>query len=353
MSAPGPALGLIEGFFGPPWPEKDRLGFAPLLQNLRFDFYLYAPKADPYLRKKWREPWTPEYRAKLAAYARHFREHNVKFGVGLSPFELHLLGEREGKKLLQEKLRQLEDLQVQVLGLFFDDMPVHEDLARKQLEAIETVRHATRARIIFCPAFYTPDPILEKVFGKRPETYFDEIRQAPKEIDFAWTGPKVISDEISPEHLRETAALLGREPFLWDNLFANDGPRNCKFLKLREPGGRTHEALAASRGWAWNPMNQAALSGITLRASEHALVRGLSPAEALEKAVRESASAPLAEWVLRNRRAFLEAGLDTFSAEQKEKWRSELAAWRNEAVAHEIEQWLAGEFIVGAECLTD
>lgn len=38
-------LGLIEGFFGPPWPESDRLAFAPLLRELGFDFFLYAPKA--------------------------------------------------------------------------------------------------------------------------------------------------------------------------------------------------------------------------------------------------------------------------------------------------------------------
>ncbi|MFX7507045.1 beta-N-acetylglucosaminidase domain-containing protein, partial [Acinetobacter baumannii] len=84
--------------------------------------------------------------------------------------------------------------------------------------AIEAVRTSTKARIIFCPSFYSPDPILERVFGTRPDKYFDEIRQAPKEIEFAWTGPKVISDEIAPAHLAETAELLGRKPFLWDNL---------------------------------------------------------------------------------------------------------------------------------------
>ena len=175
----------------------------------------------------------------------------------MSPFELHLLGAKEGKDLLREKLAQLEEIGLDLLGLFFDDMPVHDGLAEKQLEAIEVVRSVSSARVIFCPAFYTPDPILEKVFGKRPERYWEEISHAPSEVDFAWTGPKVISEEITREHLEETERLLRRKPFLWDNLFANDGPRNCKFLKFRVPYSRTKDELSRTRGWAWNPMNQA------------------------------------------------------------------------------------------------
>lgn len=341
-------LGLIEGFFGPPWPEPDRLAFAPLLRQLGYDFYLYAPKADPCLRKKWREPWSNEFRGRLLAYAAHFRAQGVHFGVGLSPFELHL--HADSHRLLAEKVSQLD---VDVLGLFFDDMPVHEDLAQRQLEAIETVRNATKARLVFCPTFYSPDPILEKVFGKRPERYFEEIRQAPREVAFAWTGPKVIPDEIPAAHLDDTTKLLGRPPFLWDNLFANDGPRNCKFLKLRPPAGRTREAFEKTCGWAWNPMNQAALSAITLRASRHSLVEGEAPERALERAIRESCSAPLAAFVLLHREAFLIEGLDKIPQERKDSWRAELRQFETEPVGNEIAKWLAGDFVVGAECLTD
>jgi len=347
-----PPLGLIEGFFGPAWPEQARLDFAPFLQQHDFDFYLYAPKADPHLRKKWREPWTIEYKAKLKHYSEHFRNHKVKFGVGLSPFELHLQDPKTQKALLQEKLQQLGDIGLDVLGLFFDDMPVHEGLAEAQLEAIEIVRTNTKAKIIFCPAFYTPDPILEKVFGKRPEHYWKQISQAPKEIEFAWTGPKVISEDISVEHLKETAELLGRKPFLWDNLFANDGPRNCKFLKFRAPKGRNRPALEASSGWAWNPMNQAALSQLVLLASRHAVLDRSAPDFALAEAIQEFCPPDLAAFLGAHKGEMLELGLDKLETSVKEGWRAELRAW-NHPVAKEIESWLAGDFTVGAECLTD
>lgn len=163
----------------------------------------------------------------------------------------------------------------------------------------------------------------------------------------------MISDEIPSAHLDETTALLGRPPFLWDNLFANDGPRNCKFLKLRFPTGRTRDAFARTRGWAWNPMNQAALSGIAIRASRHAVVEDQPPEEALTRAVRESCTPGLARFVLEHRAEFLDQGLDKILPETKNEWRAELRAFGREPVAHEIDRWLAGEYVVGAECLTD
>lgn len=348
----GKPLGLIEGFFGPAWPERERLAMAPFLQEHQFDFYLYAPKADPFLRKKWREPWAADYKAKLKTYSQHFRAHGLKFGVGLSPFELHKMSTGEAKATLKEKLDQLEEAGLDKIGLFFDDFPVHEDLAQKQLEAIDIVKSLTKAHVIFCPAFYTPDPILEKVFGKRPERYFDEIRTAPPEVDFCWTGPKVIPDEIPPEHLEETEKLLGRKPFLWDNLFANDGPRNCKFLKIRAPKSRNGAALAKAAGWAWNPMNQAALSRLVLLASKHCMLDRTGPEFALEQAIQELCPPGLASFVSEHKKEWLEQGLDKIDTGVKEAWRKELAAF-DHPVAREISAWLAGEFVVGAECLTD
>ncbi|MGZ3705618.1 MAG: beta-N-acetylglucosaminidase domain-containing protein, partial [Bdellovibrionota bacterium] len=266
---------------------------------------------------------------------------------------LHLLAPQEGRNLLREKLAQLEECGLDVLGLFFDDMPVHEGLAEKQLEAIEAVRAATRAKIIFCPAFYTPDPILEKVFGKRPDKYFEQIRTAPAEIEFAWTGPKVISEEIPPAHLEETARLLGRKPFLWDNLFANDGPRNCKFLKIRTPAGRTRAALEQTNGWAWNPMNQAALSRLVLLSCRHSMLDRAAPEFALAQAIQESCGVRVQEFLRKHRKILLETGLDKIDLEQKLSWCAELAQETQDPVAREIAQWLDGGYDVGAECLTD
>ena len=49
-----PTLGVIEGFFGRPWPHRERLAAVAFLAKAGYDFYLYAPKADARLRRHWR-----------------------------------------------------------------------------------------------------------------------------------------------------------------------------------------------------------------------------------------------------------------------------------------------------------
>ena len=47
-------LGIIEGFYGKPWTWAEREETIAFLAPHGYGFYLYAPKADPYLRRHWR-----------------------------------------------------------------------------------------------------------------------------------------------------------------------------------------------------------------------------------------------------------------------------------------------------------
>ena len=50
------AAGVIEGFFGRSWDWPARHSCADFLRHHGYQFYIYAPKSDPYLRRRWREP---------------------------------------------------------------------------------------------------------------------------------------------------------------------------------------------------------------------------------------------------------------------------------------------------------
>ena len=52
-----PLRGVIEGFYGRPWPAAARALYAHWLADLDLNCYLYAPKADPYLRRSWASHW--------------------------------------------------------------------------------------------------------------------------------------------------------------------------------------------------------------------------------------------------------------------------------------------------------
>lgn len=98
----------------------------------------------------------------------------------------------------------------------------------------------------------------------------------PSGIPIAWTGPRVVCDEITAEDAQRRAeALGGRLPFVWDNYPVNDllmrdqlfvGP-----LRGRGPG-----LLGVTEGWLANPMIQPHASLLPL-ASVAAFLRGDDP----------------------------------------------------------------------------
>jgi hyaluronoglucosaminidase len=346
-------IGVIEGFFGPQWSQVSRMSYASFLSKYGGNFYIYAPKQDPFLRKKWRDPWSYEYLFHLRQMRQHFHRYGIQFGIGFSPFGVGKTLSSADKVAINEKVSYLEELNIDILGLFFDDMPISENLAQTQLEIVDLIQSSFKGKIIFCPSFYSPDPILEKVFGPKPPGYLEEISVGlSSSVMIAWTGPKVISTEISEAHLRETEILLRRKPFIWDNLFANDGPKNCKFLKLKSFQGRSKETVSLTSGYGLNMMNQPNLSKITYLSSFLALSGKHDPARAWESARQALCSEAFSLFLDSHMDEFLHSGLDNILPSNKKTYIDELKSFSDEG-AKEVIDWLSGNYNVGSECLTD
>lgn len=346
-------VGIVEGFFGPQWSHEARINYASFLKKVGGHFYIYAPKRDAYLRKLWREEWPENYLRKLKNLKETYHHEGLEFGVALSPFGLGSVISPEDWYLLKEKLKILSDLGLDQLGLFFDDMPSTEKLLQVQSDVVRLALEYFPSGLIFCPSYYTFDPILDKVFGERPKGYMEGLKDfIPPEADICWTGPKVISEEITRGHLEEVESLLGRSPFIWENLYANDGPKNCKFLKLKFFNGRDFSLKEKTKGIAFNLMNQPYLSQILFLSSLLVLEKKISPVVAFGEALRELVSPELALFLERHRLVFLQEGLDQITEELKKNLLHELQTFSG-PVAKEMIQWLKGEYLVGPECLTD
>ena len=168
-------IGIIEGFFGPHWSWDSRDFICDFLAKNDSQFYVYAPKQDSFLRKNWMQDHPPDLWHKIQSLSQRCSAKKIAFGLGLSPFEIHDHWTAETKNSLREKILKLEDLDSKYLGLFFDDMKGSPDLADKQIEIVEFVRNITRQTILFCPTYYSDDPILDKVFGTRAPDYLEKI----------------------------------------------------------------------------------------------------------------------------------------------------------------------------------
>lgn len=351
-------LGIIEGFYGEPWGPAARLRLLDFLKEYGFDFYIYAPKGDPYLRKKWREPMPADRERELAELASACRRAGVKFGVGLSPYEMYLSPfDAANKELLQARIELFNRAGVDKLCLLMDDMKGDlPGLAERQLEIVNWAAGLSAAeQVVFCPTYYSYDPVLEKLFGKMPEGYLEALgRGLDKKVSVFWTGELVCSKSYTAEHLGSVAGTLGRKPFLWDNYPVNDGPRMCKFLHLRPFTGRPAAIGASLAGHAVNPMNQLTLSKISALTLKASYENG--PAYDPEKAFLGAAAtvtcADMAARLAVDTPAFMDRGLDGMAeaerAAKKAVYETFLGSREGEtaAAAREVIDWLDGRYTV-------
>ena len=260
-----PELGIIEGFYGKPWSWEARAETVTYLAPYGYRFYLYAPKFDPYLRRRWQETHPDNLVERLSTFAAHCRESGVRFGVGLTPYELFNHFDDASREALGRKLEFFDDLGIEDLAILFDDMRGDvPDLAKNQVEIVEWAAARTKAsRVIMCPSYYSDDPILDRVFGNRPDDYVEELgKSLDAEVEIFWTGEEVISRQFSPGHLDRVTEQLGRKPFLWDNYPVNDGQRMSQYLHIRGFTGRPASNSARIVAHGINPALQPTLNRI-------------------------------------------------------------------------------------------
>lgn len=351
-----PKLGVIEGFFGRSWSGQERTGYAQFLAQNNYQFYIYAPKSDSYLRKNWHNNWPAAEFATMQQVRATYREHGIQFGIGLSPFEIYRNPSRTQRALLHQKIRHLNELEPDILCLLFDDMRGDlPELAPIQCELVQQVAELSTAKqIIFCPTYYSFDPILEKVFGQRPPDYWSIIGEHlnPK-IDIFWTGEQVCSSHHTPEHLQAVADLFQRKPFLWDNYPVNDGAVKSKHLHLRALHTDAHKLTHHLAGHAVNPMNQPWLSRIPLVSLGQAY-RSNTPLPSLHSVCAQLCGVQLADYLVADIELLQDVGLAKLTSGQLDYLLPRyqpLAA--QSAYAKEVCDWLLGEYAFDPACLTD
>jgi len=347
-----PPLGIIEGFFGRPWSWIDRAAAVRFLRPHGYSFYLYAPKADPWLRRRWQEPHPAAEMEKLAEFRDVCRAHHVRFGIGLSPFELHLHPGRGWQEVLAAKLAQLAVLKPDDLALLFDDMRGDiADLAERQAAIVHfAAERGVAQRIFSCPSYYSDDPILDVAFGARPAFYLEQLgRLLDPAIQLFWTGPEVGTREFSPGHLARVAGQMGRKPFLWDNYPVNDGGRMSQHLHLRAFTGRPASIAPFVAGHGINPASQPLLSRVPLLTLAESYAKGeaYDYLAAFDRAAREILGEDLAARVAKDVLVLQDRGLDRLG-ERKAALKARYAAFDHPA-AREICLWLEGYWNVTDE----
>lgn len=292
-------VGVIEGFYGPPWsiPEREQL-FSWMVQS-GLNAYLYAPKDDLHHRQIWRELYSADRARELASLIERAQKSGISFCYGIAPGLDIRFSQPPELDSLKARFDQLLALGVESFALLFDDIPdrMHpndsaqfDSFAAAQCFIANQLFSWLRERSPVAKMLFCPTPYCWRMHraGLGGSGYLNELGRAlHPEISVFWTGPEIISREISVPHLREVRALLRRKPVIWDNLHANDYDGRRFFCGPYT--GRDPAILSEIDGLFTNPNTEFPLNYLPLATLGRFAQdpRAYSPREAWEEKLRD------------------------------------------------------------------
>uniref|UniRef100_A0A8R1TVP1 protein O-GlcNAcase n=1 Tax=Onchocerca volvulus TaxID=6282 RepID=A0A8R1TVP1_ONCVO len=241
---------LKTGFYGRPWTADQRKDLFARMRRLGMNTYIYAPKDDLKHRADWRQLYNSDEVELLQSLIQTARMENVTFVYALSPGIDIIYSNEKEIKALHDKSEQVRCLGCDAFALLFDDIDMTmNDADKKQFSSI-VMAQLTVANSLYeflkCPHFFfCPTEYCESRANPSLEESDYLITLGKKlvaDIHILWTGPRVVSREITIEHIRRVAAVLQRKPVIWDNLHANDydpkriflGPFAGRPVRLKE-----------------------------------------------------------------------------------------------------------------------
>ncbi|MFF2446478.1 beta-N-acetylglucosaminidase domain-containing protein [Neobacillus sp. NPDC058068] len=264
--------GFIEGYYGIPWSNEDRMSLMRFGGQFKATSYVFAPKDDPYHREKWAELYPHEKLAEIKEMAQVGNENKTRFVWTISPLaEVAAISQTGGNPMLKlqentdkmlAKFDQLYDVGVRQFGVLGDDVG---SLPRDYVVALmHSVSEWAKAKgdvydILYCPASYNSSWAWNPNELNAYEQGFD------KNIQIFWTGSTTCApidqSTIDTFKTRSNGGVERRNPLFWLNWPVNDVDMSRVFLgkgEMLQPG------IKNLAGAVTNPMQEAEASKVAI-----------------------------------------------------------------------------------------
>lgn len=242
--------------------------------------YLYAPKDDPFHRARWREPYPRKQWQELLRLVHAAQGRRIDFVYGFHPGQGLCFSDDRPLSLLLAKAQRFYGAGVRTFAVLFDDIPSRLEHAKDRRHYKNSLARAEAdwlAKIVarqpaswknvewwICPSYYTPDPLLARVFGAFEPRFLEILGDTlPAGVACLWTGPSVVSKTITLAHVRQIARRVKHALILWDNYPVNDLTMSDD-LHIAPLRGRDSRLPRAVYGYLNNPLLQEDLGFIAL-----------------------------------------------------------------------------------------
>ncbi len=260
--------GFIEGYYGIPWSDDDRISLMQFGGEFKMNAYIFAPKDDAYHSGRWRDPYPAERLAEMKRMVDAGIDSKCRFVWTIHPFMSNGITESTFEADIAKiitKFEQLYGIGVRQFGVLGDDSG---DLPRSVvIRVMERLQEWVDSKgdvhnLVFCPAGYN------NAWWKEGE--LDDYDQGfHEDIQIFWTGEAVCQpveqrtlDNFKTRDL-PAGASPRRSPLFWLNWPVND--INMKRLMMGK-GSLLHTDVNVEdlEGVVTNPMQEAEASKVAL-----------------------------------------------------------------------------------------
>lgn len=207
-------IGIVEGYYGKISTFEQRKKIISSLSEHDLNFYMYAPKEDPFLRSNIDIDHTENWLREFDDFIACSQKMSVEVGIGLAPIC------KNKTEALKSKIKNFSDRGVKFFSILFDDIEENFSFF-DQIETYRVIKDEfPNLYFDFCPTVYAEE-LIDK--NSAHQEYFKEFNNSfPKHEVFFWTGKKVISEKMGSsgqEHLKDFA---NTSIAIWDNYFTVD-----------------------------------------------------------------------------------------------------------------------------------
>lgn len=260
--------GFIEGYYGIPWSDEDRISLMKFGGEFKMTSYIFAPKDDTYHSKKWRDPYPAERLEEIREMVEAGNESKCRFVWTIHPFMVGGITEasyEQDIKKIETKFEQLYDIGVRQFGVLGDDAG---GLPRSVV--VRVMDHLQKwvdskgdvYNLVFCPGGYNNAWWVEGELDDYDQG-FDE------DIQIFWTGEAVCQpiEQRTLDHFKTRdlpdGASPRRSPLFWLNWPVND--INMQRLMMGK-GSLLHTDINVEDldGAVTNPMQEAEASKVAI-----------------------------------------------------------------------------------------
>ena len=255
-----PQRGLVEGYYGNPYSEADRMGLLKMFGEMKMNVYIYGPKDDAYHKSKWREEYPAELAKKITEYVNVAKANKIEFMWAIHPGE-DIQWNATDRANIVNKLKAMCALGVRSFAVFWDDLwgddGTHGD---EQAELMNYIAAELRKEypdvkpLTICPTQYNR--------GWANAIYLPALGDImDSDINVMWTGNSVV-DMINYSDMTWINNQIKRKAYIWLNYPVSDYCIN--HLLMGPTYGNDLNIADMLSGFVSNPMEYAEASKVSL-----------------------------------------------------------------------------------------